>query len=604
MTADLERFSTLDFFFFAITFLLSSAIGLYYGFLSRRTANTREEYLLGGRKMGLLPITASLVATVVSGSTVLGHTTEVYAFGTQAWLLFFAFSGMSVIALKIYLPVFLEIGELSSFKYLELRFSRSVRLFASGLFTLTSLLFLPVTVYVPALAFHEVSGLSVHLITGLLTLLCVSYTAIGGIKAVVWTDVLQITLTVLSSATVAIVGINQVGGLEKVWRTADQGGRLIFFNWNPDPTARSTALQYFISMTVVAVYQIGINQTSIQRFLALSDMRKIRFAIWGLTIAFSLILFLSQTIGTVIYATYEACDPFRSGQVQKIDQILPHYIEHTASIFPGFTGIFIAGIFSASLSSTSSFLNTLSGSIYDDFLAQRFFHTATESRASNIVKLIVVLLGILQMFLLLLIEKLGTIFNMTVQMMNLATAALLGLFTLGMLSRRVNNKGALCGSTVSILVVVMLIVGGQYKKPDPMLPLRTDGCDLGASNATNSLLLMDGLTTITMMPPLPSSLYEEAAEDIPWIFRIHFLYHALIGFILNLLVGYTVSLLTGGNRIPVNEKLLAKFLRKKSHHSAGEEEEKKALKSEEIRENGKVIIFQQNILNNNKSIKK
>ncbi|XP_055690263.1 sodium-coupled monocarboxylate transporter 1-like [Lutzomyia longipalpis] len=327
-------------------------------------------------------------------------------------------------------------------------------------------------------------------------------------------------------------------------------------------------------MSVVGTYQFGINQTSIQRFLALSDMRKIRFAIWGLTIAFSLILFLSQTIGTVIYATYEACDPFRSGQVQKIDQILPHYIEHTASIFPGFTGIFIAGIFSASLSSTSSFLNTLSGSIYDDFLAQRFFHTATESRASNIVKLIVVLLGILQMFLLLLIEKLGTIFKMTTHVYSLSTSSILGLFTLGMLSRKINTKGALCGSTVSILVVVMVIVGGQYKKPDPMLPLRTDGCDLGASNTTNSLLLMDGLTTTTMKPPL----HEEAAEDIPWIFRIHFLYHALIGFLLNLLVGYTVSLFTGGNRTPVDEKLLAKFLRKKSHNSASEKEEEEALK--------------------------
>ncbi|XP_055688570.1 sodium-dependent multivitamin transporter-like [Lutzomyia longipalpis] len=226
---DTGKFSALDIFFFLITFFLSSAIGLYYGWTSRRKANTREEYMLGGRKMGLLPITASLVATAVSGSTLLGQTTEVYAFGTQAWLLSFTCVVLSIIVPLIYLPVFLEIGELSSFKYLELRFSRSVRLFASGLFTLTSLLFLPVTVYVPALAFHEVSGLSVHLITGLLTLLCVSYTAIGGIKAVVWTDVLQITLTILSSATVAIVGINQVGGLEKVWRTADQGGRLIFF---------------------------------------------------------------------------------------------------------------------------------------------------------------------------------------------------------------------------------------------------------------------------------------------------------------------------------------------------------------------------------------
>lgn len=140
-----------------------------------------------------------------------------------------------------------------------------------------------------------------------------------------------------------------------------------------------------------------------------------------------------------MYATYETCDPFRAGLIRKIDQIVPHFIEHSARIFPGFTGIFIAGIFSASLSTTSSMLNTLSGIIFNDFLVNKF-RNSSEAKANNIVKLLVVILGILQTLLLLVIEKMGTIFNMTAQCMTLTGAALLGMFVLGMFCRRINSK--------------------------------------------------------------------------------------------------------------------------------------------------------------------
>ncbi|GAB0088514.1 hypothetical protein DMENIID0001_029610 [Sergentomyia squamirostris] len=565
------KFSALDLFFFVIVITLSLAIGLYHGYRSRKIANTREEYLLGGRTMGLFPVTASLVATAVSGSTLLGQTAEVYAYGTQAWLLWLGCFVMSMIVPVIFLPVFLEIGDFSSFKYLELRFSRSLRLFASCLYTITSLLYLPVTVYVPALAFHEVTGLSVHLTTGVLTLLCVTYTAFGGIKAVVWTDVFQITLTLISTVIVMLVGVNQSGGLENVWKTADRGKRLVFFNFDPDPTVRSTFWQYMFSMIFVVTYQFGINQTNIQRFLALSNLRKMHLAIGGLTISFAVIMTISQTIGATIYTTYETCDPFSAGVVRKVDQILPHFIEQKTALFPGFTGIFIAGIFAASLSSTSSFLNTLSGSIYNDFLARRL-RKLSEASASNVVKILVVILGIAQMILLLVVEKLGTIFSMTAQCMAIATSALLGLFTLGMLCRRVNTTGALCGSLASLAVVLVLIIGGQYREPDPFLPLRTDGC-----NSTDFNITFSRLTTAREIPKL-----EGSEEKVPWIFRIHFLYHALVGFSVNMIVGLVVSYLTGGCP-SVDEKLLATFLRRKQEKS----EEEIELKVGKEDENGK-----------------
>ncbi|XP_059610066.1 sodium-coupled monocarboxylate transporter 1-like [Phlebotomus argentipes] len=470
---DRGQFSIIDYICFAFVLFFSAVIGFYHGAKSRKSASTKDDYLLGGRDMGLLPVTCSLVATVTSGMTIVGLSAEAYAHGIHTWMLSVTLLVSNTVFLHVFIPVLYELKVASSFEYLEMRFSRSVRVFASGVYTVAGLVYLPVTVYVPALVFNKVTGVNIYATVIALSILCASYTAVGGFKAVVWTDVLQLILMVVSTIIVATVGAISVGGFENIWDAAERGERLNWINFS-DFGSR-TVIWAYVNSSLINIYQFGLNQTCLQRFLALSSLKKVKIASWIVVIAFGCFIFMAQFIGVIMYASYETCDPFTQGIIQKLDQILPHFIQEKASIFTGFNGIFIAGIFAASLSTTSSYLNALGGTIYEDFLSYRFANIE-ERTAKKILKAIVLILGAVQVLMVTVVQKMGMIYKITNQTMTLSTSTIFGFFVAGVLLPKVNGKGAQTGACVGGIVLTVLIIGGMANKPEPTLPLSTDGC--------------------------------------------------------------------------------------------------------------------------------
>lgn len=129
------------------------------------------------------------------------------------------------------MPVFYELQLTSSFTYLEKRFDRKVRQAASIIYAISCIVFVPIIVYVPALAFSQVSGINLHIITLVTSIICVFYTTVGGLKAVVWTDTLQFLLMLCAICAVVFLGLKEAGGIGNVWEAADRGGRLIFFKY-------------------------------------------------------------------------------------------------------------------------------------------------------------------------------------------------------------------------------------------------------------------------------------------------------------------------------------------------------------------------------------
>lgn len=155
-----------------------------------------------------------------------------------------------VLTAHIYLPVFYNLQITSTYEYLEMRFDNRVRNLASFLFTMSRLLFLPIVIYIPALACSSgkliklkkikqqyrwllitATGLNVHLITPVVCGICIFYTTIGGLKAVVWTDTFQFVITIGSMIAVLVLGINSVGGFSNLWNIAQAGHRLDVFEY-------------------------------------------------------------------------------------------------------------------------------------------------------------------------------------------------------------------------------------------------------------------------------------------------------------------------------------------------------------------------------------
>lgn len=314
---------------------------------------------------------------------------------------------------------------------------------------------------------------------------------------------------------------------------------------NPSPFAGSSFWTVSLGLTTLWISNLGVSQTCIQRFLAVPDINFARKSVLIFVLGLIFIKGASVFVGIIMYAKYEACDPVAAKQVEKIDQMLPYFVMEVAGKIPGLPGVFIAGIFSAALSSMSTGLNTLSGTIYEDFLRPHFPNTS-EKRVSDIMKTLVVVLGLLMLSLVFVVEQMGQVFRISIAVSGLTAGALLGLFTVGMLSRFVNTKGVIWGAIGSMLTVGFIMVGAQSLPKYPPLPTRTDGCD-AALNVTLS--------------PMVAAV--RTSDDNPLIFKLNFMYYTLLGTVLLILIAYIVSWFTGGCE-SFDERLLAPFRRSKN----------------------------------------
>jgi solute carrier family 5 (sodium-coupled monocarboxylate transporter), member 8/12 len=209
----------------------------------------------------------------------------------------------------------------------------------------------------------------------------------------------------------------------------------------------------------------------------------------------------------------------------------------------------------------STGLNTLAGTIYEDFL-RHLFPKASEKRASDIMKFLVVSLGLLMLSLVFIVEKMGQVFRISIAVSGLTAGALLGMFTIGMISRYVNTKGIIAGAVVSMLSVGFIMIGAQSLPKHPPLPTRVDGCEF-SFNATMSTMIH----------------HDDAEDEIPLIFKLSFMYYTFLGAVLLIFVAYIISWWTGGSE-PFDERLLAPFRRSKNWQLKENELKKDAMYSE------------------------
>ncbi|KAJ9575568.1 hypothetical protein L9F63_007576 [Diploptera punctata] len=422
---------------------------------------------------------------------------------------------------------------------------------ASVLCTVGVLLYIPIVVYVPALAFSQVSGFSVHFITPAIAIICIFYTMVGGIKAVVWTDFLQGFFTLASSVAVVILGLVHVGGFGKVWERNMEGGRIRFFEMSISPLERMTFWNVIIGYSFYWGGMITVNQAMVQKFLSLPTYKNAKTALYIFVVGLMVVNTITCYIGLVMFASYHDCDPLKTQGISRPDQLLPYYVTDVGASIPGLAGLFVAGIFSSSLSTISSSLNALGATLFEDFIRPCFKNKLNDRVASNIIKLVVMIIGTICVLIVFVVHKLGTILQVTIAAASVTNGATLGLFTFGMLFPRGNAKGALAGSIVSMLIMVCIVFGNQKASADrrikqPTLPTSVVGCGFNVTQPDKGLIIKD----------------ENEEDEVFVLFRISFMLYTLMGLIIMFIVATAVSLFTEPpNLNEMNISLFAPFMR-------------------------------------------
>ncbi|KAK7477611.1 hypothetical protein BaRGS_00031159 [Batillaria attramentaria] len=390
-----HSFHIADYAVFGLTILISIGIGIYYA-LSGGRQRTTSEYLVGGRAMKFLPVAISLMVSFESSIMMLGMPAEAYVYGIQLWWSCMGYMVSQFLSVIIMVPLLHPLRITSAYEYLQYRFnSTGVRLLGTVLGMLTYVWYMGIVLFGPAIALEAVTGFPQWGSIFVVAFVAVIYTSIGGLKAVIWTDVFQAFVMYAGMLAVLIKGTSDAGGPSKVWEIASKGGRLNFFNFDFDPRVRHTFWNLFFG-SIIRGFGLAFNQSTVQRVSATKTQREARWVLLIVAPAFFLSLSLALYEGTVAYAFYETrgCDPLASKIITNPNQIIPLTVMDIFTNVPGMPGLFLASLFSASLSTLSSGLSSLSALLWADILKPRIGEVS-DFKATLIAKFSVVVFGLL-----------------------------------------------------------------------------------------------------------------------------------------------------------------------------------------------------------------
>ena len=441
MPALSSTFTFLDYGVFAAYLALTVAIG----FMFTKGQRNLDEYFLAGRSMGPVIVAMTILASLFSGISFLAGPAESYANGPIFYLVNVAFFIATPVTSIIFVRCYYRARFFTAYQYLEERFGVVLRTVASGSFIVRVLLWLAAATYAPALALEQATGMPLWftiLTTGLIT---TAYTTFGGMRAVIWTDVMQLVVLFAGQLAIALIALGRVpGGLEQVIEIGKQGGRLDL-SFSPDPTVRLTLWGIIIGAAFMHLVQMATDQVSVQRYLSAKSMAVAQRGLWIKLWMTLPVTFVFYGTGLVLFAYYQVHgDPLAAGKIAKADQILLYFVVH--ELPHGLPGLFIAAIFAASMSTISAGINSLTSASLVDFY-QRLWRAPNlaEENQLKIARWLTVGYGVLVVMLAFLVHRLGTLLEATNKVVGLIGGPLIGLFLAGMLSRRTTARGAVAG---------------------------------------------------------------------------------------------------------------------------------------------------------------
>lgn len=357
------------------------------------------------------------------------------------------------IIIKYFLPFFRRLNITTAYQYLELRFNIHVRLLGSLTFILLQLARMGVVVYLPAIAISSVTGMDIFLCIGIMGLFSTVYTVMGGMEAVIWTDVIQVLVLLggaLLSIFIAIANIE--GGMGTVIQVAmeQQKFKLVDWSWDYTELVFWVAIIGFFFLNLISYTS---DQVVIQRYLTVKNEEEAAKSLWtnGIITLPGILLFFG--LGTVLYVFYYS-NPDKVGSVNP-EELLPYYI--VAELPVGIAGLVIAGIFAASMSSLDSSMNSIATAYISDI--HKYFKPKLGDREYlKLAKIITVVMGLFGTLTAIWIaaSEVGFIFDLFQKLLGMIGGSLAGVFVLAIFSQKANATGVIIG-TISGAAITFLI---------------------------------------------------------------------------------------------------------------------------------------------------
>lgn len=428
--------------------LLSLLIGVYFSYKQKST----DDYFVGGGRIPWWASGLSVFGTLLSAITFM-------AIPAKAFITDWSFFTLSIAAFLItpvisflFIPFFNKLRITTAYEFLENRFNYFARAFGSLSFILFQFGRIGIVLLLPSLAISIVTGIPVDTSILIMGVLCILYTTFGGIEAVIWTDVMQV-IVLMGGSILGVVWImlHTDATFGEMVTYASDRNKFNITNMDFNFTEATFWVTLIGGLASGLVTQ-GTDQTVVQRYLTSTNVRNSQKTLYTnaiLSLPAAVIFF---GLGTLLFIFYSEMPEKLSPTLSNNDALLPWYIVQELPM--GVSGLLIAGVFSAAMSSISSSLNSVATAFCNDFY-KRFRPSISDRKLLGVARMATIVTGVIGVLLGLWMasSNIKSLWDEFYRYLGLFTGGLGGMFLLGILTKRANAPGTLLGLAVSAALI-------------------------------------------------------------------------------------------------------------------------------------------------------
>ncbi len=433
-------------------FLGLSWMGYYF---SRRQKNTND-YFKGGGRVPWWAAGLSIFGTALSAITFMAIPAKTFSTDWSYFALNMTVMLVAPVIIFLFIPFYRKQNITTAYEFLELRFNIVVRLIGSLSFVLFQIGRMGVVLFLPSIALNVATGIDIFVCIAMMGLISLVYTMMGGIEAVIWTDVTQV-IVLLGGAILSLVFMMLAvdGGCLSVVEIAAENQKFnaLDLQWS---LKQPTLWVMLLGGSFASLCTYGTDQTMVQRYLTTKTEKEAGKSVWTnaiLVIPATLLFFF---VGTALFVFYKSFPTGLNPTFQNNDAIFPWYI--ASQLPPGISGLLIAGIFAAAMSSLSSSMNSAATAYSADIHFRFGLNKKTDDlKLARRATLVIGLAGILFAFFMATMDV-KSLWDEFQKILGLIIGSLGGVFLLGILTKNVNARSALIGIAGSMVVQILVVI--------------------------------------------------------------------------------------------------------------------------------------------------
>jgi SSS family solute:Na+ symporter len=440
-----------------LTYLIGTTLfGCWFMLRSRNP----EGFMIARRGLPTWAVGLSIFGTFVSSISFLALPGKSYIGNWNPFVFSLSLPLAAWIAVRYFVPFYRASGDISAYTHLERRFGAWARIYAVVCYLLTQIVRMGMIMYLVAVALSPLIGWSLSTIILVSGVAVILYTLVGGMEAVVWTDVIQ-SIVLIAGAVVCVVVLlsGMPEGPSQLFRIACENDKFSLGSFGSSVGQETFWVVLLYGLTI-NLQNFGIDQNYVQRYAVADSERSAGRSVWMGALMYLPISAVFFFIGTGLFAFYRAQPGLLPEEVQG-DKVFPFFIVHQLHF--GMTGLVIAAIFSAAQSTLSSSINSSAALILCDFY-RRFVRPDAGNRQSMIVlyaaSFVVGALGTGMALGLTYVQ--GAALDIWWQLSGIFSGGMLGLFLLGMISRRTGNRAAIVAVALGFLVICWMTFSPEW----------------------------------------------------------------------------------------------------------------------------------------------